>query len=334
MRYRPRTHARAFAIATAAGASALVTSLLTGAGSPAAATAHSAAAAGPYRVGNALTGYAALAVHPGGAPPGVNVWTCRPEAAHPRPVILLPGTLWTLQDSFAALGPILADAGYCVFGLDYGKTVLAEETGGRSAADGDIPTSAGELAQFVDRVLAATGAERVDIVGWSQGGMMPRWYLRFLGGAAKVHRLVGLAPSNHGTTLDGAFRLLAESRAVLGQPLLTLIGCLACTQQENTAPFIRTLNTGGDTVPGVSYTVIETAHDEIVTPYHSAFLAGPAVENVRLQDACPADGSDHLAIPYDSAAIQYVRNALGEDDPSFRPVCDAALPVVGSVTFH
>ena len=33
--------------------------------------------------------------------------------------------------------------------------------------------------------------------------MMPRYYLKFLGGAAKVHTLVGLAPSNHGTDLDG-----------------------------------------------------------------------------------------------------------------------------------
>jgi lipase (class 2) len=293
-----------------------------------------ASGSGPYRVGNALTGYAALAVHPGGNPPGVNVWTCHPDPAHPRPVILLPGTLWTLQDSFAALGPILADAGYCVFGLDYGKTALTTLTGGRSAADGDIPASAGELAHFVDRVLTSTGATHVDIVGWSQGAMMPRWYLRFLGGAATVHRLVGLAPSNHGTTLDGAFRLLAETRVVLGQPLLTLVGCPACTQQQNTSPFIAALNAGGDTVPGVRYTVIETAHDEIVTPYRSAFLTGPDVDNIRLQDACPADGSDHLAMPYDSAAIQYVRNALGADDPAFRPVCDPALPVVGSVTFH
>ena len=53
------------------------------------------------------------------------------------------------------------------------------------------------------RVLAATGAAKVDLVGHSQGGMMPRYYLKFLGGAALVNRLVALAPSNHGTTLDG-----------------------------------------------------------------------------------------------------------------------------------
>ncbi|HEY2166895.1 MAG TPA: alpha/beta fold hydrolase [Jatrophihabitantaceae bacterium] len=289
---------------------------------------------GPYRVGNSLTGYAALAVHPGGSPPGVNVWACRPGAAHPRPVILLPGTLWTVQDSFAALGPILANAGYCVFGLDYGTTELTRLTGGRSAADGDIATSAAELATFVDRVLATTQAAQVDIVGWSQGGMMPRWYLRFLGGAAKVHRLIGLAPSNHGTTLDGLFRLVSETRLVLGQPLLSLIGCPACTEQQNTSPFIAALNAGGDTVAGVRYTVIESKLDEVVTPYASAFLSGPDVENITVQNACPLDLSDHLAMPYDSAVVQYVRNALGPDDASFRPVCDPSLPVAGSVTYH
>ena len=38
------------------------------------------------------------------------------------------------------------------------------------------------------------------MVGHSQGGMMPRYYIKFLGGADKVDDLVGLAPSNHGTS--------------------------------------------------------------------------------------------------------------------------------------
>ena len=32
--------------------------------------------------------------------------------------------------------------------------------------------------------------------------MMPNYYIKFLGGAAKVNELIGLAPSNHGTTLE------------------------------------------------------------------------------------------------------------------------------------
>ena len=56
-------------------------------------------------------------------------------------------------------------------------------------------------------------------------------------------------------------------------------------------------------MPGVRYTVIETEDDEVVTPYSSAFLSGPAVTNVTLQDQCPDDHADHLAMPYDSAAL-------------------------------
>ena len=63
------------------------------------------------------------------------------------------------------------------------------------------------LRRFVNQVLAATGAHKVDIVGHSQGGMMPRYYIKNLGGASKVNTLVGLAPSNHGTTLEGLFTL-------------------------------------------------------------------------------------------------------------------------------
>ena len=74
----------------------------------------------------------------------------------------------------------------------------------------DIAQSAAELSVFVSQVLAATGASRVDIVGHPQGGMMPRYYLKFLGGAAKVHTLVGLAPSNHDTTLDGIATLESD----------------------------------------------------------------------------------------------------------------------------
>ncbi len=45
------------------------------------------------------------------------------------------------------------------------------------------------------------------MVGHSQGGMMPRYYMKFLGGAAKVNKLVGLVPSNHGTSLSGLVQL-------------------------------------------------------------------------------------------------------------------------------
>jgi len=105
--------------------------------------------------------------------------------------------------------PLLADNGYCVFAANFGGT-----PGNLLQGTGDITQSAAELASFVTQVLAATGASKVDLVGHSQGGMMPRYYLKFLGGAPKVQTLVGLAPSNHGTTLDGLATLTDELATV------------------------------------------------------------------------------------------------------------------------
>ncbi len=285
---------------------------------------------GPYPIGDAATGYLAELTDPTGSPPGVNVSGCHPAASGRQqyPVILLPGTLYDMADTWQALGPILADDGWCVYGLNYGATASTTLSGDRIWSVGDIPTSAGQLATFVGQVLAATGARKVDLVGWSQGGMMPRWYLRFDGGAADVHDLVGLAPSNHGTTVDGMSALF-DGITALGLPApLTLAQCPACTQQLAASAFLHRLNAGRDTVPGVRYTVIETEDDEVVTPYTSAFLSGPAVTNVTLQNQCPDDHADHLAMPYDSAALQDVVQAL-DDDPSFSVDCGLGLPVLG-----
>ena len=292
-------------------------------------TAGATTTAGPYAVGNAATGYLAELTDPTGSPPGVNVVGCRRATSGPQqyPVILLPGTLYDMADTWQALGPILADDGWCVYGLNYGATISTTLSGGRIWSVGDIPTSADQLAAFVRQVLAATGASKVDIVGWSQGGMMPRQYLRFEDGAAHVHDLVALDPSNHGTTVDGMSALF-DAAGALGLPPLTLAQCPACTQQLAGSAFLRHLNAGRDTVPGVHYVVIETEDDEVVTPYTSAFLSGPAVTNVTLQDQCPDDHADHLAMPYDSAALQDVVQALNETS-SFSVDCGLGLPALG-----
>jgi hypothetical protein len=278
-------------------------------------------------IGTLAQGVIADATDPGGVPPGMNNWSCHPAPEHPFPVILLHGTLFNENLSWQALSPELADAGYCVFGLDYGG---AADTSSGVYGEADIGASAEQLASYVGRVLAATGSSQVDIVGHSQGGMMPRYYMKFLGGAPKVHLLIGLAPSNHGTTLDGTNVLFAEVHG-LGIDAFTLAGCLACTEQINGSGsnFMATLNAGGDTVPGPNYVVIETRDDEVVTPYTSAFLLGPEVRNIVLQHQCPLDFSDHIGITYDPVALQDVMNALGADNPSFRPACSFVPPVLG-----
>src|ERR1700719_1771107 len=152
---------------------------------------------------NGALGYAQSS--PSASPPGANDWSCKPSRAIPRPVILARVTFENMSGSWQALSPLLHDNGYCVFALNYGSSGGSGQLG--IYATGEIAQSAEQLASFVTRVLGATGASKVDLVGHSQGGMMPRYYLKFLGGASKVHTLVGLSPSNHGTTVDGLFTL-------------------------------------------------------------------------------------------------------------------------------
>ncbi|GAA0711600.1 alpha/beta fold hydrolase [Streptomyces cellulosae] len=238
---------------------------------------------------------------------GWNDFACKPSAAHPRPVVLVHGTFGNSVDNWLGLAPYLKSRGYCVFSLDYGQLPGVPLFHGL----GPVDKSAEQLDAYVDRVRAATGAAKVDIVGHSQGGMMPRYYLKFLGGAAEVNALIGIAPSNHGTTLGGLTALLPYFP---GAEDLLSAATPALADQIAGSAFLTKLNAGGDTVPGVRYTVIATKYDEVVTPYRSAFLTGPNVRNVVLQDLCAVDLSEHLAIALlDRIAFHEVANALDPD---------------------
>ena len=270
---------------------------------------------------NSAVGYAQSS--PSASPPGANSFSCKLSRAHPRPVILVHGTFEDMSNNWQALSPLLSNNGYCVFAFNYGSFDGSGALG--IYATGEIAHSAEQLSSFVGQVLAATRARKVDLVGHSQGGMMPRYYLKFLGGATKVHTLVGLAPSNHGTTLDGIATLgsfFPGSSGFIGSQ------CPACEEQEAGSTFLTHLNAGGDTVRGVSYTVIESANDEVVTPYTSAFLSGKNVTNILLQDQCALDQGEHLSMAYDHIADADVLTALDPTHP-VTPACTPVLPVVG-----
>jgi triacylglycerol lipase len=151
-----------------------------------------------------VPGALASATGPGSAPPGANDFRCRPSKAHPRAVVLLHGFLANQTDNFSTLSPVLANAGYCVFSVTYGVTpgtpFPLDQFAGMTTLERSGPT----VAAFVDKVLKATGTTKVDLVGHSEGTIMSRYYTRFLGGAAKVDKVVGLTPLWRGTTVGVA----------------------------------------------------------------------------------------------------------------------------------
>lgn len=286
---------------------------------PLAVTGPAASASARLPVGyDFAAGVALTAAAPATPPPGANDWNCRPSAAHLRPVVLIHGSLANMDDDWQTAAPVLANHGYCVFAFNYGGSPASPVQG-----TGDIAAGARTLAAFVDRVRAATGAARVDLVSHSTGGAPSRYYINFLGGAATVDRFVAIVPVNRGTTFHG-FVSLADA---LGARNLVNgvygIGCEACVEQEEGSAFLARLNRR-PTVPGVTYTVIATKDDETVTPYTNAFLpAAPNVTNITVQNQCRLDASDHAEIASDPVAMADMLNGL---DPA-RPVRVPCVPV-------
>ncbi len=228
-------------------------------------------------------------------------------------MVLVHGLLANQTDNWQTAAPLLADNGYCVFSLTYGNTAGVPPfnfLGGLAP----MQQSALVLSAFVNKVLAATGAAKVDIVGHSEGATMPYWYLKFDGGAAKVAKMIGMSPVVHGTDLTGPALVddlvnelgmaPVEAAAISGE-------CGSCLEFQPTSPFIQWLDANGITAPGVIYTQIVTQYDELVVPYTSGIINASNSTNIVLQDQCATDFSDHLEIASDPVAMQDVLNALG-----------------------
>ncbi len=295
-----------------------------------------------------------------GMPPGIVNGPCTPAANHPYPVVLVHGTFADENFSWQTLAPMLSDAGYCVFGLNYGATSWTTDSGGHVYAVDYVEKSAAQLDSFVKNVVlrdtiepGGEHATQVDMVGHSQGGMMPRYMIEKtgdpdypgLGDSSYVHMLIGLAPSNHGADAYGLVPIFEKLFGANSWTFPEDSGCGACGEQEAGSPFLTALN-ANETASGVLFYVIESEYDEVVTPapnaaasalgeWPSAYLHGPAnqVLNVRLQDQCPTDTTEHIGIIYDPNALQDVVNALANNSPVGsralsvpEPKCAAAVP--------
>jgi Lipase (class 2) len=256
---------------------------------------------------------------------------CKPSNAHPYPIVLVHGTGANEGSSWVSIAPLLANEGYCVYAFNYGADTVS-----LGFLDGinHIAKSAGELSSFVNTVLSETKASKVDLVGHSQGGMMPNYYIHFLGGASKVNELIGLAPSNHGSTLDGLTGLLTFLKEIPGVGVVIdgLEGSLetlapAFPEQEENSAFMKTLFGSGEPLSSsVRYVVIESSHDEIVTPYTNAFLhagsTGASVTNILIQEQCPSDPVGHIGMIWDSPVLQNILNQLGSSPKAgFKATC-------------
>ncbi|WP_406042771.1 lipase [Micromonospora sp. NBC_00898] len=176
---------------------------------------------------------------------------------------------------------------------------------------GDIRESARALATYVDQVRASTGAAKVDLVTHSEGGLVSRWYVKFLGGAAKVDHYLSLGSPQQGT-------YVANILAFVG--LGSCAGIVACQQMSIGSDLLADLNGGDDTPGAVRWSTVRTWQDELVRPVGNASLADGAT-NVLIQSWCPLRVVGHLGLILDGTTYTVVRQVL--TDAAIRPNCFA-----------
>ena len=200
-----------------------------------------------------------------------------------EPILLVPGTTLTPEENFSWNYERALDA----LALPYCTVELPEK------AMADIQVAGEYVVYALRRMSHFEGrgkARKVQIIGYSQGGMVPRWALRFWPDTRKlVDDDIGLDASNHGT-------ITAESSCQNE-------GCApAVWQQRNNSAFIAALNSYAETFPGVSYTEIYTQEDEVVVPNtneegsSSVHTGGGTIANIAVQEVCPGHKADHLSM--------------------------------------
>ncbi|MCB1295717.1 MAG: lipase [Gordonia sp.] len=156
------------------------------------------------------------------------------------------------------------------------------------------------LPAFVDKVLSRTGAPRVDIVTWSQGGLVTRYWLKYFGGAPHVRSMVGMSALIKGSPFQ---RVVQE-----------LGGCpsrVACDEMSDSGKRLRALNTPTQALPGIKYFNITTRWDENAFPYTTNLMTGRGdYENLVTQKQCPVDPVFHTTMTHTPSVQSAVISAL------------------------
>lgn len=207
----------------------------------------------------------------------------------PGPVLLVPG----YGGSTRSLEPLAARL--AAAGRD--ATVVPVPGDGT----GDLAASADVLADAAADALARTGADTVDVVGYSAGGVVARLWVAD-GGAGTARRVVTLGSPHHGTTLADLAVGLAPGQCPVG-----------CRQLTTDSPLLDRLNAGDETPAGPTWVSVWTTADETVTPPESAQLDGAV--DLPVQSVCADSRVGHGQLPADPVVQGIVLAQLAAGPP-------------------
>ncbi|CAM5501442.1 putative Lipase EstA [Streptomyces afghaniensis 772] len=157
----------------------------------------------------------------------------------------------------------------------------------------DIRVAAELLGRHIEEVCERTGAQQVDVVGHSLGGLIARYYVQRLGGDARVRTLVTLGTPHSGTRvvpLANAHPIVRQMRP--GSPVLE--------ELTRPAPGCRT-----------HFVSFWSDLDHVMDPLETACIDHPdlTVQNVRVT------GIGHLALPVHPAVANGIRQVLDTARP-------------------
>ena len=252
---------------------------------------------------------------------------CRPSRVHSDPIVFLHGIGANKDLGFglADMATWTSEQGYCAFGITYGAHPAFPTVGGLRP----VAESAAEIKDFILRILDRTGAEKVDIVGHSEGGFQALYVPKTQGIADKIDTVIAIAPPTHshkttyGAMLEQAFQLGARD---VVQQALTVVGAPAAYDMMPGGGGSTELHNGPVTQPGVRYVIITSLHDQLIAPPQEvSFLQEPGVTNRLVQEVCPEDTAGHAGEALDPNIWRMVANEL---DPAHAETfeCVPALP--------
>ncbi|GAA0235891.1 triacylglycerol lipase [Saccharothrix mutabilis subsp. mutabilis] len=205
--------------------------------------------------------------------------------------LLLPALLTSPSAHAAAHDPVLFVHGWNGSASNWNTMISRFRADGRPddhlrAFSYDTAKSNATTAEVVraevDRLLAATGAAKVDVLTHSMGGLSSRYYARNLGGDAKIDQWVSLGGPNHGTrSANTCFQT-------------------SCTEMRVGSNFLTALNSGDETPGAPDYGTWWSSCDGVIDPPDSTVLSG--ARNTRT--ACIS----HSALLTDATVYGQVRD--------------------------